>query len=76
MCSFWSGPVFVYIFDVTAQTLVYSWCDAPAMDPKVASDTNYDYMSTSVTLEAAEGGMVVYVADKCSGTIAAKFFTL
>ena len=76
MCSFWSGPVFVYIFDVTAQTLVYSWCDAPAMDPKTASDTNYDYMSTSVTLEAAEGGMVVYVADKCSGTIAAKFFTL
>ena len=76
MCSFWSGPVFVYIFDVTAQTLVYSWCDAPAMDPKVAADTNYDYMSTSVTLEAAEGGMVVYVADKCSGTIAAKFFTL
>ena len=76
MCSFWSGPVFVYIFDVTTQTLVYSWCDAPAMDPKVASDTNYDYMSTSVTLEAAEGGMVVYVADKCSGTIAAKFFTL
>ena len=76
MCSFWSGPVFVYIFDVTTQTLVYSWCDAPAMDPKTASDTNYDYMSTSVTLEAAEGGMVVYVADKCSGTIAAKFFTL
>ena len=76
MCSFWSGPVFVYIFDVTTQTLLYSWCDAPAMDPKVASDTNYDYMSTSVTLEAAEGGMVVYVADKCSGTIAAKFFTL
>lgn len=76
MCSFWSGPVFVYIFDVTAQTLVYSWCDAPTMDPKTASDTNYDYMSTSVTLEAAEGGMVVYVADKCSGTIAAKYFTV
>lgn len=76
MCSFWSGPVFVYIFDVTTKTLIYSWCDAPTMDPKTASDTNYDYMSTSVTLEAAEGGMVVYVADKCSGTIAAKFFTL
>ena len=76
MCSFWSGPVFVYVFDVTAQTLVCSWTDAPAMDPKTASDTNYDYMSTSVTLEAAEGGMVVYVADKSSGTIAAKYFTL
>ena len=76
MCSFYSGPVFVYIIDVEAKTLVYSWCDAPTMDPKTAADTNYDYMSTSVTLEAAEGGMVVYVADKCSGTIAAKFFTL
>lgn len=76
MCSFWSGPVFVYIIDVEAKTLIYSWCDAPAMDPKQADQTNYDYMSTSVTLEAAEGGMVVYVADKCSGTIAAKFFTL
>ena len=76
MCSFWSGPVFVYIIDVETKTLIYSWCDAPAMDPKQADQTNYDYMSTSVTLEAVEGGMVVYVADKCSGTIAAKYFKL
>ena len=76
MCSFWSGSVYVQVYDAATQQLLYSWADAPTLNPYTASDTNYDYMSTSVTLGAAEGGIVVYVADKSSGTVAAKYFTV
>lgn len=76
MTSFWGGSVCVMIFDGTTQELLYTWEDAQIFDAKVADQTNYDYMSCSVTLEAAEGGMVVYVADKTTATIAAKFFKL
>lgn len=76
MTSFWGGNVLVLIFDATTQELLYTWEDAQIFDAKVADQTNYDYMSCSVTLEAAEDGMVVYVADKTTATIAAKFFKL
>ena len=76
MTSFWGGNVLVLILDATTQELLYTWEDAQIFDAKVASDTNYDYMSCSVTLEAAEGGMVAYVADKTTGSIAAKYFKL
>ena len=76
MCSFWSGSVCVQVYDAATQQLLYNWADAPTLNPYTASDTNYDYMSTSVTLGAAEGGIVVYVADKSSGTVAAKYFTV
>ena len=76
MCSFYGASTYVYLFDMATQELLYAWRNAPSMDPKVAADTNYDYMSVSVTMGAADGGLVLYVADKSSGTIAAQYVKL
>ena len=76
MTSFWGGNVLVLIYDATTQELLYTWEDAQIFDAKVADQSNYDYMSCSVVLEAAEGGLVAYVADKTTATISAKFFKL
>lgn len=73
MCSFYGASTYVYLFDIETKELLYAWKNAPVKDPKVAADTNYDYMSVSVTMDAAEGGLVLYVADKSSGTIAAQY---
>lgn len=76
MTPFYANSVLVLLFDATTKELLHVWDDATMFQPTVAADTNYDNMSSSVTLAPAEGGAVVYVADKASGTIAAKYFKL
>ena len=71
-----STPATVYLFDVEANQLLYTWDNPAIFDGQDAASTNYNYVQASVTLEAADGGVVVYLIDKSTGTIAAKFFTL
>lgn len=75
-CFYETTPPTVYLFDVETKTPLYAWDDVTAFNPKKAETTNYEYMYASVTLEAAEGGAIVYLADKSSGTIAAKYIKL
>ena len=75
-CFYPSTPPTVYLFDVESKQALYTWDDVELFDPQDAASTNYEYVQASVTMEAAEGGVVVYLIDKSSGTIAAKYFKL
>ena len=69
-------PATVYLFDVEANQLLHTWDNPAIFDGQDAASTNYNYVQASVTLEAADGGVVVYLIDKSTGTIAAKYFTV
>ena len=75
-CFYATTPPTVYLFDVESRQVLYAWDDVELFDPQDAASTNYEYVQASVTMEAAEGGVVVYLIDKSSGTIAAKYFKL
>ena len=75
-CFYATTPPTVYLFDVESRTVLHTWDDVQLFDPQDAASTNYEYVQASVTMEAAEGGVVVYLIDKSSGTIAAKYFAL
>ena len=75
-CFYASTPPTVYLFDVETMQALHTWDDVELFDAQDAASTNYEYVQASVTLEAAEGGAVVYLIDKSSGTIAAKYFKL
>ena len=69
-------PATVYLFDVEASQLLYTWDNPAIFDGQDAASTNYNYVQASVTLEAADGGVVIYLIDKSSGTIAAHYVKL
>lgn len=75
-CFYASTPPTVYLFDVETKEALYAWSDVAQFNAQDGATTNYEYVYASVTLEPADGGVVVYLADKSSGVIAARYFKL
>lgn len=73
-----AAPV-VMLFDAATRDLIATTAPLPpftVFQPTDAESTNYEYVHTSVTMEPAEGGIIVYLIDKSASTIAARFFKL